>query len=182
MRRVVRFAGATRRFNSKEKRNLSIVRNGAPERRSQNRIYASREALLRRLIERLFAWQKHMGGFDAPVRREAERYLALGPSPEGDRGRASAEQSVIRMLDISTLHLGQDTCEALCAGRLAIAAVPWTRYGAICWVPEEGMLGEYAYLPQDLVHVLRYASSRGIAYVKFDCDANEHPDLATYQW
>jgi len=44
------------------------------------------------------------------------------------------------------------------------------------------VLEGYAHLPQALLQVLRYASTHGIAYVKFDCDADEHPELATYQW
>ena len=156
--------------------------NGAPTRRSRNPTHTTREASLRRLIGRLLAWHKHMGGFDAPVWREAERYRAPGPSPEEDQDRANARQSLIRMLDISTAHLEESTCQALCAGGLEIASAPWAEYGAICWVPEERMLDEYAHLPQDLLQVLRYASTHGIAYVKFDCDAEPHPALPAYQW
>lgn len=87
-----------------------------------------------------------------------------------------SSRHIDRMLNISTGHLSEKTCNAWMKDQDVVCAIEHD-YGWIVWVNEkaEG-------LPNDLQFVLRFARNQACDYVKFDCDAAVLEELPVYDW
>jgi hypothetical protein len=85
-------------------------------------------------------------------------------------------------LDISTGHLSKATAEMLDATQVKKWPVAGLRgpFGWLVFTHEDSL--EYRNPPTDLKACLAFARSRGIRWIKFDCDAETLPDLPTYEW
>lgn len=72
-----------------------------------------------------------------------------------------------KLLDISTAHLSQETCDAASEGKILWASTYSTEYGFLAYCHEERSEETH----DDLWAVLQFACARGFNYVLFDRDA-----------
>lgn len=86
-----------------------------------------------------------------------------------------------RMLDISTAHVTQATCDAATAKAISWANTGPTEFGFVVYVHAERDEDTY----DDLWAVIEFARAYGFDYVMFDRDAPHLPDgagLPVHDW
>lgn len=102
------------------------------------------------------------------------------------------DETIERMLTLSTSHLREQTCNEWLAGNLGAAPVttyPKGEYGRFvyCGDPESFHAERFdgpgtCVVPNDLIVVVNYARERGCTWVCFDQDADQIKELMTYDW
>jgi hypothetical protein len=86
-----------------------------------------------------------------------------------------------RMLDISTAHISQETCDAATAKAITWANTGPTEFGFIVYVHDERDDETF----NDLWDVIEFARAWGFEYVMFDRDAPHLPEgsgLPVFDW
>jgi hypothetical protein len=93
--------------------------------------------------------------------------------------------SIRKFLDLSTNHLPEHLGTKDLAAVEGILASPWSEYGWFVWVPDEptdSSLGDETPVPEEILHVQRYARSLGCDFILFDSEGPHDPTLPSWDW
>lgn len=93
---------------------------------------------------------------------------------------------VRRFLDLSTAHLPEQVMNGPLNSFAHVVAYEF-EFGALLWVPPikpDNDIEDLAAqgVPEEIVHIWRYARSLDCDYVLFDRDADTNDDLPTWEW
>lgn len=88
-----------------------------------------------------------------------------------------------KLLALSTAHLTPDICTGKSKSKIGEIAYPKGDYGWFVWVPGQAdwqeMRGSF---PVCLAECIEFAQKHGCGWLMFDRDADEIPELRSYDW
>ncbi|MFG3710946.1 hypothetical protein [Micromonospora sp. NPDC047730] len=89
--------------------------------------------------------------------------------------------TVRQFLDLSTSHLPEKVCDGL-GGYPGVTAYEHTAYGWFVWAPSDPNLDIYEKVPEEIKAIWRHARKLGCEYVLLERDADDDPNLPTWNW